>query len=122
MKNKTDILTPEDVKLLVNQFYNKVKSDDLLAKYFVTTNWDKHLPLMYKFWENIAFSSGNYAGNPMLKHQHIHKLQPITEIHFKRWMKLFTQTMHELFEGKIADLLLVRAQSIAKIMIAKILS
>jgi len=107
---------------LVNQFYKKVQTDDLLGIYFTKVNWQKHLPVMYTFWENIAFSSGEYIGNPMEKHQHIHKRNPISEIHFKRWMKLFSQTMNELFEGKTADMLLERAQNIAKIMIAKIIS
>lgn len=117
MKQKTDITTPEDIKNLITRFYEKATKDDLLSMYFTETNWNKHLPIMYAFWENIAFSSSNYNGNPMEHHRHINKIHPISDIHFKRWLKLFTSSIDELFEGDTCELIKERARSIGKIML-----
>jgi hemoglobin len=93
-----------------------------LNVYFKNTNWEKHLPIMYSFWENIAFSSSEYSGNPMEKHQHLHQIHPISTMHFERWMELYTQNMNELFEGPNATLLILRAANISKIMLSKLIS
>lgn len=51
---KKDISTPQDVKTLVDAFYNDVKSDPVIGYIFTDVakvDWDEHLPRMYKFWE-----------------------------------------------------------------------
>ena len=55
---KNDIKTIKDIELLVDNFYNKVKSDKLIGHFFnevVQINWEKHLPLMCDFLENMIF-------------------------------------------------------------------
>jgi hemoglobin len=121
---KHDIENIEDIKLLVNTFYEQVKNDSLIASFFVDVipvDWNKHLPKMYAFWENVLFHQGNYSGNPMLKHQHIHQKCPMHTAHFKRWLLLFNQTVDELFKGENAALIKQRAASIATVMQLKIL-
>ena len=69
---KTEIDTKQDIKLLVDTFYEKVKIDATIGFFFtevVQVNWENHLPKMYEFWENIAFSTGNYKGNPIEIHK-----------------------------------------------------
>ncbi len=46
---KKDIESREDIELLVNQFYNKVNQDTLLAPVFSHVDWPNHLPIMYNF-------------------------------------------------------------------------
>jgi hemoglobin len=122
---KDDIKTRKDIEHLINSFYDKVKRDEVIGFIFndvAKVNWEKHLPVMYDFWESIIFLPGNYSGNPMLVHLHLNRLVPLTKQHFDRWLKLFTQTVDELFEGNNATLAKERALNIATIIQSKILT
>lgn len=117
---KKDIANKQDLEIIVNHFYEKVKQDDLIAIMFEHVNWDTHLPLMYDFWDNVLFYTGNYTGNPMAKHMMANDRLQMTKKHFERWLMLFDKTVDELFSGKNAALLKERARSIATIMQIKI--
>ncbi len=117
---KKDIANKQDLEIIVNHFYEKVKQDDLIAIMFEHVNWDTHLPLMYDFWDNVLFYTGNYTGNPMAKHMMANDRFQMTKNHFDRWLMLFDKTVDELFSGKNAALLKERARSIATIMQIKI--
>jgi hemoglobin len=84
-------------------------------------NWNKHLPVMYDFWESILFFTASYNGNPMAVHGHLHRLANLNKEHFNVWLKLFTSTVDELFEGEKAELAKQRAASIATVMQMKLL-
>ena len=104
---KTDIKNRVDIERIVNLFYEKVRKDASIGFFFTEiaqTNWEKHLPIMYQFWENIVFSTGTYEGNPMIKHREISQLRPITMDHFQHWIHLFNETVNELFQGEKAEL------------------
>lgn len=117
---KKDIENKTDIKELVDQFYEKVKKDLLLAKFFVGVDWNKHLPVMYKFWENVVFYTGNYSGNPMQAHFMLHGRMPLNMEDFGQWNKVFNQTVDELFEGENANAIKQRAQNISTVMQIKI--
>lgn len=119
MKRK-DISDRSDIEVVVNRFYDKVRKDDLIGKMFDHVNWEAHLPVMYDFWDNALFYTGNYSGNPMAKHQLAHDRHPLTAEHFERWLQLFNTTVDENFSGKNARSLKERANSIAIIMQIKI--
>lgn len=122
---KKDIETTEDIKFLIDHFYQQVIKDPVIGYIFTSTikvNWEKHLPVMYSFWENTLFFTGTYAGNPMMIHQRIHKIAHLTAEHFDRWVALFTTTVDDLYEGEKAELAKQRALSIATVMKIKILS
>lgn len=122
---KRDIKNRNDIELLVDTFYQKVKSDKSIGHFFgdfVHTHWQKHLHIMYNFWENILFFSGEYKGNPMNLHRHLHKITNLEKKHFTRWNKLFTQTVDELFQGEKAELIKKRALNISDIMQKNIFS
>lgn len=122
---KKDIETIADIQLLVDTFYEKVKADAVIGHIFtemVKVNWEKHLPVMYKFWENSLFYTGSYEGNPMELHKHLNRAISLSATHFKQWTSLFTTTVDELFEGATAALAKQRAKSIATVMQIKILA
>jgi hemoglobin len=122
---KKDIENREDIELLVTHFYEKVKTDDTIGFIFndiAKINWHKHLPVMFNFWENVLFYTGNYDGNPLQVHQHLHKAVPLTKKHFNRWNQLFIETVDELFSGAIANLSKQRALSISTVMQLKVLN
>ncbi len=102
MSEKKEIKGIEEIKLLVNSFYERIKQDDLLGPIFMDimqVNWDMHLPKMYDFWDNILFQTGNYKGRPFPPHLHVNEKEPLTEAHFERWIQLFNETVDELFIG-----------------------
>jgi len=123
MKRK-DITQRKDIELLVNSFYDKVKLDTEIGPIFTDiakVNWDKHLHIMYDFWENIIFQTGNYTGNPMTAHFRIHEKNPFTKAHFTRWLALFQETLNDQFEGQNTELARQRALSIATVMEIKLI-
>lgn len=116
---KKDIVNNKDIEKLVNLFYEKVKQDKVISHFFtdvVKVKWDEHLPIMYRFWENVLFYTGSYSGNPMQQHLAIHAKHPFTIKDFTQWTILFNETVDELFEGENAELIKQRAQSISTIM------
>jgi hemoglobin len=106
---KKDIVSRADIELLVNQFYNKVNQDVLLAPVFSHVDWPHHLPIMYNFWSSMLLGDQSYQGNPFKKHVSL----AIRAEHFDQWLQLFTQTVDENFSGVKADETKSRAQSIA---------
>lgn len=120
---KHDIENRKDIERLINSFYGKIKQDSVIGFIFndvAKVNWEKHLPVMYDFWESIIFFKNTYNGNPMLVHIHLNKIVKLKEEHFERWLQLFTNTVDELFEGEKASLAKERAINIAIIMKTKI--
>ncbi|AOW20661.1 group III truncated hemoglobin [Urechidicola croceus] len=116
---KNDISTREDIKLMVDSFYNKVNEDEILSPIFndfSKVNWETHLPRMYDFWGSILLAEGNYKGSPFLKHIPL----PVDKTHFDRWIQLFNKNMDELFEGEMANATKLRAKSIAHIFQTKL--
>ncbi len=121
---KKDIENREDVKLLINRFYDKVKADPLIGFIFndvMKVNWELHLPRMYDFWENTLFYIGGYTGNPMEIHRRLNQIVPLSAEHFQQWTNLFTSTVDEIFSGEKAELAKQRALSISTVMQIKIL-
>ena len=122
---KKDIASGKDIELLVNEFYNKVRADETIGFIFTDiahVNWEKHLPVMYDFFENMLFYTGSYTGNPMEIHKHLNGVFPLTEAHFRQWNTLFSTTVDELFEGTTANLAKQRVKSISTVMQIKILN
>ena len=117
---KKDIVNRADIEILVNNFYDKVRKDDLIGLMFDHVDWTKHLPLMYDFWDNVLFHTGNYTGNPMGKHMIAHARNPMTAVHFDRWLLLFFETVDEGYSGNNTQLIKERAKSIATIMQIKL--
>ncbi len=120
---KKDITNRKDIQLLVDTFYTKVKGDPVIGFFFtevIQLKWDVHIPIMYDFWDTILFGNMGYKGNPVLKHVELHQKEPLDQKHFDRWLALFTETLDELFEGKIAELAKSKASTMAQLMMYKI--
>jgi hemoglobin len=104
---KREIENREDVRLLVESFYQKVMDDDIIGEVFRETlffNWDTHIPVMIDFWETIFLDAVSYKGNTMRVHIELNKKFPLTPDHFKQWKKLFFETLDEHFTGpKVLD-------------------
>lgn len=104
---KKGIENREDIRVLVENFYSKVKKDDMLGPIFndvLVFRWDKHIPIMIDFWETILLEGSSYRGNTMRVHIDLNKIHPLTPAHFERWKELFFETLDEHFTGdKVVD-------------------
>ena len=99
---KKDIENLNDVKLMVNTFYDSIQKDNILGPIFeekVGGKWDEHLPKMYRFWQSILLGENTYNGTPFPPHARL----PIDESHFILWVKIFTTTVDDLFAGDVAN-------------------
>jgi hemoglobin len=97
-EEKHDITTREDVKLLVDTFYDKVRNDELLSPIFnerIKDNWPKHLEIMYSFWNTVLLGEYEYQGTPFLKHAEL----PVEHMHFATWLRLFNEVIDGHFKA-----------------------
>lgn len=115
-----DIRYRNDVEKLVRLFYDKVQKDAVIGPHFAHVNWEKHLPVMFNFWDTVLFFTGSYNGNPMASHKTLHSRMPMQPQHFERWKQLFVETVRENFAGEKAELAVSRAESISYLMEQKI--
>jgi hemoglobin len=78
----------------VDRFYSRIREDDLLGPIFAERigDWDIHLARMKDFWRSVLHNSGEFRGNPMVKHIAIPGLD---ERHFAHWLDLFYATLRE---------------------------
>lgn len=116
-----EIINIEDIKLLVDTFYEKIREDKLLSEIFnnvIQDRWPQHLEKMYKFWQTILLEEHTYYGSPFLPHANL----PISEEHFNRWLELFFTTVDELFHGEKAKEAKWRANKMAEMFQLKIAS
>ncbi|MEZ5003767.1 MAG: group III truncated hemoglobin [Chitinophagales bacterium] len=122
---KSDITNRKDIELLVNTFYEKIRSNPVLGYIFddvAKVNWETHLPKMYSFWASILLGEHSFSGNPMQKHIALSKITEMTDKEFSEWLHLFTVTVDELFFGENANEAKLRADNIARLMLHNIQS
>jgi hemoglobin len=117
---KEDILNINDIKMLVDAFYTKVREDNILAKIFndkIQDRWPMHLEKMYKFWQTVLLEEHTYNGSPFVPHAKL----PVEEEHFDRWLELFYKAIDENFKGKKAEEAKWRAEKMAEMFYLKIM-
>jgi hemoglobin len=99
---KKDIETLDDIKIMVNIFYQRIQKNEVLRPIYeqrIAGRWDQHLEKMYRFWQTILFNDHTYSGAPFPPHA----TMPIDETHFVIWVQNWTGTVDEFFAGPIAD-------------------
>lgn len=114
-----EILNIDDIKLLVDSFYSKVKEDELLANIFndrIQDRWPIHLEKMYRFWQTVLLDQHTYNGSPFAPHANL----PVEKEHFDRWILLFYKTIDENFTGEKAKEAKWRAEKMAEMFQYKI--
>lgn len=106
-----DIAGKQEIRLLVDTFYEGIRSDKQLGPVFDSkiADWSKHLPTMYSFGDSILFGTADYRGNPFAKHMNL----PVDHAHFERWIEIFIATVDSLFAGTKAEQAKAAAKSIA---------
>ena len=102
MEKRKEIADLDDIKLLVDSFYNKIREDGLLKDIFngiIQDRWPEHLEKMYRFWQTVLLGDHTYFGSPFVPHAEL----PVEKRHFDRWMALFSETVDSYFIGEKAN-------------------
>jgi hemoglobin len=111
-QERKDITDFEDIKLLVDTFYDKVREDQLIGPIFderIQNRWPEHLAKMYTFWQTVLLGDHTYYGAPFPPHAQL----PVEKMHFERWLSLFSETLNDLFTGDVAKEAIWRANKMA---------
>ena len=115
---QTDKITRENVRMFVMQFYVKVFNDDIVGPFFIAKlgddmsneTWTEHLEIIVGFWTSLAFGSPKYSRQLFLPHT---KLGNVKRETFEQWLKLFGETLDEVYVPKVSNLFKERANIIA---------
>lgn len=116
---RTDLATRADVESLLRRFYGRVLVDDVLAGPFADIRergLDSHLPVMCDFWETVLFRAGLYRGSALRVHRLVHDRHQLCANDFLRWLRLWNDTIDQMFDGPVADHAKVQATRIARAM------
>ena len=105
-------ITEEEISVLVDTFYAKVRLDPEIGPIFnaIISDWPYHLELLKEFWSTVLLTTGRYKGDPMMKHLQL-SLDPQ---HFERWLALFAETAHEVLPPAHAATVIEKSNRIAQ--------
>lgn len=100
-------ITQENIRTLVMTFYAKIIKDDIVGPFFIAKlgddmsneHWVTHLETIVGFWSSLALGKPKYNGNLFLPHT---KLGQVKRETFEQWLKLFAQTLDEVYIEAIA--------------------
>lgn len=104
----TVITSRNEISLLVNSFYTKVRKDELLGPIFnrhiAEEQWPAHLEKLTDFWETNLFGRAIFKGNPSEKHVAMDRnlKYKVEQKHFGKWLQLWFETIDEHFTGELA--------------------
>ncbi|MFZ4796260.1 MAG: group III truncated hemoglobin [Bacteroidia bacterium] len=104
-----DIISETAIDFLVEEFYTKIQKNEVLAPFFINTNWEHHLPRMKQFWCFILLDKPGFKGNIYDAHSN----KQIKSPHFDVWLQLFCETVNENFEGAIAAKAIEKAKELS---------
>ena len=111
-------ITHENIRTLVMTFYAKIIKDDIVGPFFIAKlgddmnneHWQTHLETIVGFWTSLAFGTPKYSGNLFLPHTQLGDLKRET---FEQWLKLFAETLDEVYIDAIAEHFKERSRIIA---------
>ncbi|HVS96535.1 MAG TPA: group III truncated hemoglobin [Puia sp.] len=115
-----DISNIEDIRSLVDRFYDKVREDKVIGPIFIGAigdHWPAHLDKMYRFWQTVLLEEHTYFGSPFAPHAQM----PLEGRHFDAWLGHWSATVDELFAGPRAEEAKWRAGKMAEMFLSKIL-
>ncbi|MBN8290672.1 group III truncated hemoglobin [Rhodobacter sp. NTK016B] len=87
-------ITPEQIDLVVTEFYALVRQHPGLGPVFArhVTDWPAHEAKIAGFWRNAILFERSYDGNPMQVHAKAGDVRPGM---FDPWLGLFDMVLHK---------------------------
>jgi hemoglobin len=103
---------------MVLKFYRKILKDDIVGPFFITKlgddmeneHWKPHIKLLINFWSSMMLNDASYDGNPLRPHFYLGELKHET---FQQWLKLFSETLDEVFIPRLGEEFKIRGETIA---------
>ncbi len=88
-------VSPEQIKMIVSEFYSRVRSNPTLGPIFANhiADWPAHEEKIAGFWRNALLYERAYDGNPMQVHK---RAGDVKAQHFPIWLKIFDEVLEEL--------------------------
>jgi hemoglobin len=103
------------ISILVDSFYGRIRSHEVLGPIFndvIADNWEPHLTKMKTFWGAVTLYTGAYSGRPVPVHK---KLEGLQREHFSLWLGLFRETLEAVAPNpEVVELFYGRASGIAQ--------
>jgi len=107
-------ITEATIAQMIAAFYTRVRRDAVLGPIFEGAiqedAWPAHMATMQLFWSSVMLATGRYSGNPVAVH---HAVPGIQRPMFARWLGLFEETAHDLFQPAPAARFVEKARRIA---------
>lgn len=112
MTRPITVLDEEAIALMVRRFYERARRDEQLGPVFEAAvhDWPAHFARLDDFWSSVMLTTGRYKGNPFAKHLN----RGIAAGMFDRWLDLWRRTAEELFEPRIAQAFVHKAERIGE--------
>ena len=107
-------MTEQQLAVLVDRFYAKVREDEVLGPVFngAIADWPEHLEKLTHFWSSVMLTTGKYKGSPMVAHlQHRDTVRPAM---FDRWLELWRETARETLDESGSAGVIAKAERIAE--------
>lgn len=116
-----DTINQESLYKLVDVFYNKARKDKDLGHIFNSritseTKWARHKAVVSSFW--LYHLTGIHDESAPKKHEggmvgaHL-AIPPFPREFFEIWLKLFEESLNEIFTSNIKDEILLKAKDMA---------
>jgi len=118
-----DITGRDDIVVLVDRFYARVRADDRLGFVFndvARVDWGKHLPKLYDFWDTVLFRANTFRGNLLGAHAQLIPEAGMDRELFDHWLALFRKTVTDNFSGPNAEHIVRCAEDMASVIHGKI--
>ena len=112
-------ITKENIETMVMNFYGVVLKDDLVGPYFLeelgddmdNKYWKPHLKKLIDFWATTVMGDTSYTRDPFNPHIMMDDLS--AEV-FERWLKLFFETLDDIYEPQMAAIFKEKSTTIAE--------
>lgn len=106
------VISEEQISVLVETFYAKVRLDPEIGPIFqaIVDDWPHHLAVLKDFWSSVLLGTGRYKGNPVMRHL----MLGLDHEHFKRWLALFEETARAVLPPTPAAVVVETSHRIAQ--------
>lgn len=115
---KRQIVDTSDIEILIDTFYAKVLRHPELSYFFSESvgNWAVHKQHFIRYWSAQILFTDSYQGTPLHRHIEVdqHFERSFTRAHFEEWVRLWEESVNELFIGEKAELAIESGKNMAK--------
>mgnify|MGYP003396776492 FL=1 len=118
-----DIQTPEEIYIVVDEFYKKLLADEKISYIFtdvVKIKLEEHLPILVTFWSQAILGTGGYVNNLTQIHLDVNAKSYLSKELFDIWLTHFEAAIDENFEGFNCERMKNQAHNLSTIMQIKI--